>query len=110
MIVRILGIEPILDVYNDDGSYRGETGMFWIYYPDVRKTLAKHEVFNPDNDAIRSTWDDLFESRSFSSYIYKISNVYDRRIQDYATGIDALLEADKIKNDLFNFEHDVWSF
>ncbi len=110
MLVRILGIEPILDVYNEDGSYRGEAGMFWIYYPDIRKTLVKHEVFNSDNDAVRQTWDDLFESRSFSSYIYKISNVYDRRIQDYATGIDALLEADRIKNNLINFEQEMWSY
>lgn len=110
MIVRILGIEPILDTYNDDGTFRGEQGMFWIYYPDVRKIMAKHEVFNPDNDAIRQNWDDLFESRSFSSYIFKISNVYDRRIQDYATGIDGLLEADRIKNLLFDTEHDMWSF
>lgn len=83
---------------------------FGYITPDIRKTLVKHEVFNSDNDAVRQTWDDLFESRSFSSYIYKISNVYDRRIQDYATGIDALLEADRIKNNLINFEQEMWSY
>jgi len=110
MIVRILGIEPVLDVFNEDGSLRGETPMFWIYYPDIRKVLVTHEIFNNENDAMKLSWDDLFEARMFSSYIFKESNVYDRRIQDYATGIDGLLESDRIKNDIFAYEHDVWSF
>jgi gliding motility associated protien GldN len=110
MIVRIIGVEPVLDTYNSDGSYRGPIPMFWIYYPDLRKVLVKHQVFNPQNDAIHLTWDDLFEARMFSSYIFKESNVYDRRIQDYASGIDALLEADRVKNDLFAWESEVWSY
>jgi hypothetical protein len=56
------------------------------------------------------TWEDLFEMRFFASYIYKESNVYDRRLQDYLSGVDLLLEADKIKQEIFNFEHDLWSY
>jgi len=48
--------------------------------------------------------------RKFSSYIFKESNVFDRRIQDYATGIDLLLEGEKIKADIFNKEHDMWTY
>jgi gliding motility associated protien GldN len=84
--------------------------IFWAHYPSLRNQLVKQEVFNPRNDAIRFTWDDLFEMRMFSSYIYKESNVFDRRIQDYATGVDALRESDRIKQDIFNFEHDLWSY
>ena len=46
----------------------------------------------------------------FNSYIYKESNVYDRKISDYAKGMDALLESERIKNDIFLYEHDLWEY
>jgi len=108
--VRLLGIAPIEDVLDDNGNLRGERAMFWIYYPDFREYMAKYEVFNPFNDAQRLTWEDLFEMRYFSSYVMKESNVRDMRIQDYATGIDALLESERIKGEIFKYEHDLWSY
>lgn len=108
--VRILGIAPLIDVKDDNGNYRFTKPMFWIYYPDCRELFARHKVFNPGNDGDLGTWEDLFERRFFSSYIYKESNVYNRRIQDYLQGVDILLEADKIKQEIFNYEHDLWSY
>ncbi len=110
MQVRILGIAPLKDVNDDNGNFRYEQPMFWVYYPNIRELLARHNVFNPGNDASNITWEDLMERRFFSSYIMKESNVYDRRLQDYLSGVDLLLEADKIKNELFNFEQDLWSY
>jgi len=110
MQVRILGIAPLLDVLDDQGNFRYEKPMFWVYYPEAREILAKERVFNIGNDASPMTWEDLMEIRYFSSYIYKESNVRDRRLQDYLSGVDLLLEADKIKQDIFNFEHDLWSY
>lgn len=110
MVVRIMGICPVKDDVNDQGDVRGEKPMFWIYYPECRAYLAKNSSFNEQNDAIHMSWEDLFEQRKFSSYVIKEDNVYDRRIKEYATGIDALLESDKIKNSIFTWEHDVWSF
>ncbi len=110
MQVRILGIAPLIDVKDDNGNFRYEKAMFWVYYPDAREVLARERVFNTGNDASPITWEDLLEMRFFSSYIYKVSNVYDRRLQDYKTGVDLLLEAEKIKAEIFNFEHDLWSY
>lgn len=110
MQVRIIGIAPLREVYDAQGNFKYEQPMFWAYYPQLRNILAGHEVFNPLNDAGRMSWEDIMEMRYFSSYIYKESNVYDRRLQDYLSGVDLLLEADKIKNEIFNFEHDIWSF
>ena len=110
MQVRILGIAPLIDVKDDNGNFKYEKAMFWVYYPDAREMLARELVFNPGNDASPNSWEDLFEMRYFSSYIYKESNVYDRRLQEYLSGVDILLEADKIKNEIFNFEHDLWSY
>jgi gliding motility associated protien GldN len=108
--VRILGIAPLIDKTDENGNFLYEKPMFWVYYPEAREILSRERVFNVGNDASPITWEDLMEMRFFSSYIYKESNVRDRRIQDYLTGVDLLLEADKIKQEIFNFEHDLWSY
>jgi gliding motility associated protien GldN len=110
MQVRILGLAPLIDVKDENGNFRYEKPMFWVYYPEARKTLAMERVFNPGNDASPNTWEDLMEMRFFASYIYKESNVLNRRLQDYLSGVDLLMEADKIKREIFNFEHDLWSY
>lgn len=110
MRVRILGIAPMIEVYDDNDNFKFEKALFWIHYPSCRGLLAQHPVFNPLNDSSLMTWEDIFEMRFFSSYIYKASNVRGDRIKDYKSGLDQLLEADKIKEELFNFEHDLWSY
>lgn len=110
MQVRILGIAPLRDIEDDAGNFLYEQPMFWVYYPEARETLSRERVFNYGNDASPMTWEDLLEMRAFASYIFKESNVYDRRLQAYLSGVDLLLEADKIKQQIFNFEHDLWSY
>jgi gliding motility associated protien GldN len=107
---RILGIAPLRDVTDDAGNFLYELNMFWVYYPECRDYLSRHTAFMEGNDANPMTWEDLLEKRIFSSYIFKESNVFDRRIQEYATGVDMLVEGEKIKQGIFNFEHDLWSF
>ncbi len=109
MKVRILGIAPMKEVYDDNDNFRYEQPLFWAYYPEVRNVLATEEVINPKNDANPMSWEDIFEMRYFSSYVYKQSNVYDYRVQDYKSGLDNILEAKKISDSLFQFEHDLWS-
>jgi len=108
--VRILGIAPLKDEYDENGNYKYTTPLFWAYYPECREILARHKVFNASNDASPMTWQDMMEMRQFSSYIMKRSNVYDRKVEDYLTGVDMLLEAEKIRMEIFNFEHDLWSY
>ena len=111
MEVRIIGICPVIDRRDEDGIYAGETSLFWVYFPEARKILSKSEVFNHrKNDAARLTYDDIFHKRFFSSRIVKESNKYDRKISEYKEGIDALLEAEKIKEEIFNLEHDLWEY
>jgi gliding motility associated protien GldN len=110
MQVRILGIAPLLDIFDDAGNFKYEKPMFWVYYPEAREILARERVFNTGNDASPMSWEDLLEMRYFSSYIWKESNVKNERIQDYLSGIDILFEADKIKQAIFNFEHDLWEY
>ncbi len=107
---RILGICPVRDNYDSYGQWRGYDPLFWIYFPDVRKILAQAEVFNQQNNGQRLSYDDLFMKRMFSSYIYKEDNVYDRKIGDYVSGLDALLESERIKEEMFRWETDLWEY
>ncbi len=108
--VRIIGIAPMKENRGEDGEVRGYAEMFWLYFPECRYVFANWDVFNRQNDAERRTFEDIFWKRMFSSYIIKESNVYDRRINEEYTGIDALLEAEKVKNKIFLLEHDMWHF
>jgi gliding motility associated protien GldN len=110
--VRIIGIQPVADnIDRTTGELRGKEPMFWIYFPEARNIFASAEVFNRQNDAERRTMEDIFWKRMFGSYIYKEKNVYDRQISDYMlNGIDQLLEAEKIKEDIFVLEHDLWEY
>ena len=109
--VRILGICPVKDNYDENGNYRGAEPLFWIYFPECRPILAKAEQFNLKNgSAGRLSYDDVFMKRMFNSFIFKEENVYDRRISDYATGVNALLEADRAKASLHEFEMSVWEY
>ena len=112
MGVRVLGISPLLDVLDEDtGEFRYELPLFWVYYPQARKLLARESVFVSGNDAAPMTWLDLWEMRRFSSYVFKASNVYDERLEAFhETRIEQLIESQRIEDDLFNFEMDFWSY
>jgi len=111
MEVRILGICPVMDDIDENGNYRGPKPLFWIYFPECRNLFAKNEMFNLKNGAAgRMTYDDVFMKRMFSSYVYKEENVYDRQINEYSTGVDALLESEKAKNNLMEFESNLWEY
>jgi gliding motility associated protien GldN len=111
MNVRIMGIAPLIDVKDDQGNFRFERPLFWVYYPHAREMFARHRVFTlGGNTGATISWEDLFEMRHFASYIYKESNVYDRKLEEYLSGVDLLMESDRIKNEIFNFEHDLWQY
>ena len=111
MVVRIIGLAPMRDIYNDDNTFRATTPMFWIYYPELRNLLAQYEVYNPDNDIARMTWDEFFENRFFSSYIIKVSNPFDMSLNQMGLGgTDALYEGKRLAEELFNKEHDMWVY
>lgn len=108
---RILGIAPLINVTNSEGDFLYERPLFWVHYPSARPFLARQKVYAPgDNLSATTSWEDLFEMRYFASTVYKENNPYDRRIQDYLTGVDALFEASRINDALFNREQDMWSW
>jgi gliding motility associated protien GldN len=114
---RILGIAPVMNVYTaQTNQYVGTQELFWVYYPDMRPTFAKYEVYNGKNYSGRMSWEELFESRMFYGRIVKSSldNPYDKYIDQLGgfkdNNILQLLEGDNIKDKIFNYEQDLWSY
>ena len=113
MYARILGIAPEKTILNPDGSFRAVVPIFWVYYPDLRQYLVKYEAYNGKNFGARMSWEELFESRMFASRIIKstIDNPGDQFVNAYIKDpILDLLEGDNIKNKIFNYEQDLWSY
>lgn len=107
---RIIGMAPMREIKGQNGEIRGYSPVFWLYFPEVRYVLRNALVFNRQNNVHTMSFDDLFQKRYFSSYIVKESNVFDRKINEYLTGTDALLEAEKLKRNIFKVEHDLWHY
>jgi gliding motility associated protien GldN len=114
---RILGIAPVMNVYTSQtNQFIGTQELFWVYYPDMRPIFSKYDVYNGKNYGARMSWEDLFESRMFYGRIIKstLDNPYDRFIDQYPglrdKGILQLLEGENIKEKIFNYEQDLWSY
>ena len=87
--------------------------LFWVYYPHAREILKKGQAFNNRNTSKYISFDDIINSRRFSSVIYKEENVYENReVKDYIknNAFMRLLESERIKEKIRNFEHDMWSW
>ena len=110
MKYRLLGLMPVgKNLKDDDG--KNNTDLFWIWYPSIRKILHEEKVFNDKNNASSISFDQLLVSRRFSSFIYKEDNVYgDRSIKDYKVpGLESILESQRIKKEILDFEQDMWN-
>ncbi len=119
--VRIIAIAPMYRL-KVAGVDLGDQDLCVLRYhskdpdaeSDIRHQLINYEVFNRQNDAARVTFDDWFESRQFSSYIIKQSNDQDLFIKDRSefkdNGVAAILEGERIKQELFEKEHDLWEY
>jgi len=112
LFTRIIGIAPIAK--RMVGGRSEPFTLFWLYYPDLRKTFAKIDVYNPKNFSSRMTWEELFESRYFSSYITKSSANNPKNLDLLQISgnnkMMRLYEGENIKSRIFNFEQDLWQY
>lgn len=114
MEARIIGLAPMKPLFDplDKKKIIGYTEVFWVYFPAIRNILCVNNAVNTKNSSQKRSFDDIFSKRIFTSLIVKTDydNPYNRNITDYKKGFDALLEAEKVKKILFNFEHDLWEY
>jgi hypothetical protein len=75
--------------------------------------LARNEVYNPKNFSSRITWEELFESKFFNGYIIKstLDNYNDKPLNAlYKDPIRRLIEGEKIRQKIFNYEQERWVY
>lgn len=111
LMYRLLAIMPVGKNIEDPFDEEMKTTFFWIWYPSIRKILHKELVFNDTSNANQISFDQLLISRRFSSYIYKEDNIYgDRPISAYKLkGLESILESQRIKKEILDFEQDLWN-
>ena len=113
---RILGICPVIpDVYTMGKSEEEKDyiELFWVFYPDAREVLHQAKAFNEKNSSMPISFDHLLNSRRFNSVIYKEENVYnDREISRYMkdNSLMQLIESERVRNKIRDFEQDMWNY
>lgn len=111
---RILGLCPIVvDIYTMDKAEKDYVPLFWIFYPTIRDILHEAKSYNPNNSASAFSFDHLFNSRRFNAMIYKEENLMgDRDIKSYIKdhSLMQLLESERIKEVIRDFEQDMWNY
>ena len=109
MLVKIIAICPIR-VVEKDGELVPQR-LCWIPYDEnLRKVLVAAPFFNRSNSGAKLSYDDVFMRRIFDSYIIREDNMFDRSINEYATGVDALRESERIKQSIIDFEQNLWEY
>jgi gliding motility associated protien GldN len=111
---RLLGICPVTpDVYTMNSDEKDYIELFWIFFPSAREVLHEAKAFNDKNSSMPVSFDQILNSRRFNSIIYKEENVYgDRTIEDYMkdNAQNQLLESERVKEKIRNFEQDMWNY
>jgi gliding motility associated protien GldN len=111
---RILGICPVIpDVYTMDKEEKEYIELFWIFYPGAREVLHEWKSFNEKNSSMPISFDHLLNSRRFNALVYKEENVYnDRDISEYMkdNAMMQLIESQRVKDKVRDFEQDMWSY
>ncbi|WP_278036493.1 gliding motility protein GldN [Flavobacterium nitratireducens] len=111
---RLLAICPVTpDVYTMNSEEKDYIELFWIFFPDAREVLHEAKSFNNKNSAMPISFDQILNARRFNSVIYKEENVYgDREIKEYMkdNAQNQLLEAERVKEKIRDFESDMWNY
>ncbi|MGI9569880.1 MAG: gliding motility protein GldN, partial [Desulfobulbia bacterium] len=111
---RLLGIAPVApDVNFIDSEDSDLVPLFWVFFPDAREVLHEAKAFNNKNSAVPLTFDHLLNARRFNGYIFREENVQgDRTITEYISdnALMQLLESNRVKEKVRDFEQDMWSY
>jgi gliding motility associated protien GldN len=114
MKYRLLGICPVTpDVYTMNSDEKDYIELFWIFLPNARDVLHEAKAFNDKNSSMPISFDKILNSRRFNSLIYKEENIYgDREIKEYMkeNAQNQLLESERVKEKIRNFEQDMWNY
>ena len=111
---RLLGICPVAPEAKERNAESPDViELFWVYFPSIRDILHEARAFNNRNSAMPIDFDTLLNARKFNGVIYQEENVQgDRTVEDYMkdNAQMQLLESDRIKDKIRDFEQDMWNY
>ena len=121
LYTKIIGIAPMQSdkaTFNENAAperrfmdYMLASIPFWISYDQLRPYLAKQYIIPQANDVSRTTFEEFFANKMYSSYIIGDSNMYSRMFLSYAFTEKAVKkEQQRIFDELLNFEQDLWEY
>ena len=114
MKYRLLGIAPVAPDVNFIDDFEPDlVPLFWVFFPDAREVLHEAKSFNNENSSMPFSFDHVLNARRFQGYIFREENVQgDRAITEYVSqnALMQLLESERIKDKIRDFELDMWTY
>jgi gliding motility associated protien GldN len=114
---RRIALAPLKETYREllhgEAIPLGIQPLFWIpmQHPAVRALLVRYTAYiDPNNVARQPSWDWIFLNQYYEAYVTRESNRYLRKVSDYVTGEDAILEAANIEDKVFDIENSMWEY
>lgn len=115
---RRIALAPMKETYRVVGGgvpdiYLGRLPIFWVpmQNPRVRNLLVRYTAYvDPNNMVAQPSWDWVFINQHYTAYTTRESNMQDRAISSYVTGHDAIIEAERIEEKVFEIENEMWEY
>jgi gliding motility associated protien GldN len=114
---RRIALAPLKETYREllhgEAIPLGIQPLFWVpmQHPAVRNLLVRYTAYiDPNNVARQPSWDWIFINQYYDAYVTRESNPYNRKISDYVTGKDAIIEAAIIEDKVFDIENSMWEY
>ncbi len=109
---RIIGVAPLMDISTSSelAESVGATPAFWLYFPQLRYTLVKVDVSDPDRGLYDMSMDDLFVQRKFDSRIIRESSPGIGQGDQYAeTAEQQNQQAEEIEAKIEAYKKKLWA-
>lgn len=109
---RIIGVAPLMDISTSEelAESVGSTPAFWLYFPQLRYTLVKIDVSDPDRGLYDMSMDDLFVQRKFESKIIRESSPGGQQTQFALTEEESNQDATEIEDKIEKYKKKIWTY
>lgn len=114
---KIMSIAPLYALQPDNLESKESMAYFrnsvlcWFAFDELRPYLAKQYVIPNGNETARTTYDEFFAQKLYSSYLLGDSNMFNRMLLEYVVNPDKMAKEQKrIETELLNIEQDIWEY
>lgn len=86
-LINNVAVAPLMNITDslELAESVGSTSAFWLYFPQLRYSLVKVDITDPDKGLYDMTMDDLFVQKKYASTIIRESSAGALKLGDEAT-------------------------